>query len=309
MRGGIIEVLTQASNYFNSAGGVLRLTTRSAIGEFVKESFLANIANAVTRRDLTSVADVTDLAQAMGEIVSVKINRKYGPVGQTLDSFRKVGMDSSPEALSYLIGTQVAKGMEVDMLNNAIRAGVTALKNAAAVNYDGSAGTMTASRLQYGVAKFGDKSGAIRAFIMHSKAYHDLVQHQLTPANAGETATGAVVYGGTPATLGRPVIVTDSTALMLDDSPDLYYTLGLTENGLVVENTEEEQIVQELVTGKENLLVRLQGEWAYNLGVKGFKYNTAQGANPTDAIVATAASWTASASSYKDYAGVCITTR
>lgn len=309
MRGGIIETLTQASNYFNQAGGVLRMSTISRRGQFHQESFLANIANAVTRRDLTSVSDATILAQTMAEIISVKLARKYGPVDQTLDAFRKVEMQAGPEALSYLIGTQVAKGMEIDMLDSACRAGVTCLKNAAAVYYDGTGGTMTASRLTYGLAKFGDNAGKIKAFIMHSKPYFDLIQAQMVPAANGEGAANAVVYGGSPATLGRPVIVTDSAALLVDDSPDLYYTLALTESGLVVENSEEELMVTELVTGKENILARLQGEWSYNLGAKGFKYDTTKGANPTNALVATASSWVATASSHKDYAGVCIATR
>jgi len=310
MRGGLIETLAQMSNYFNTAGGVLRLSTKARAGEYAKESFMADIANAVTRRDTTSVSTATDLAQTMAEIISVKINRKYGPVAQTLDSFKKIQADSSDQALSYLIGTQLAKGMQVDMLNNAIRAGVCALKNQSAVVYDGSAGTCTASRLQYGLSKFGDNAGNIKAFIMHSKAYGDLIQNQMIPASNGEGAAQAVVYGGSPATLGRPVIVTDSSALILDDSPDLYYTLALTENALVVEESEESTIIAQMVTGLENLVIRLQGEWAYNMGVKGFKWDVSTGgANPTDATVATAGNWDVAASSYKNYAGVLIQTR
>lgn len=309
VKGGIIETLTQASNYFNQAGGALRLSTISRRGQFHQESFFKDIASAVTRRDLTSVSDATDLALTMGELVSVKIARKYGPVAQTLDSFRKIGDPANEQSLSFLIGTQIAKGMQVDMLDNALRAGVTCLKNNSSVHYDGSAGTMTASKLQSGLRKFGDRSQAIVAFVMHSKTYHDLVEHQLAPANAGEQAAGAVVYGGSPGTLGRPVIVTDSAALLLDDSPDLYYTLGLTADALGVEETEESMFVSQVVTGKENLLVRLQGEWAYNLGVKGFKYDTTKGANPTNTLVGTASTWVAAATSYKDYAGICITSR
>jgi hypothetical protein len=311
MRGGVIETLTQASNYFNQAGGVLNMSTVSRRGQYAKESFFTNIASLVTRRDTTSVSTATDLALAMNEIISVKLKRKVGPVGQTLDAFKTVAMNAgSDQALSFLIGTQVAKAMEVDMLDSALRAGRAALSNQSAVYYDGTSGTMTASKLVSGLAKMGDNANKIKAFVMHSKVYFDLVQNQIVPANNGEGAATATVYGGSPATLGRPVIVTDSTALLLDDSPDLYYTLALTENGLVVENSEEETMYSELVTGLENLVVRLQGEFAYNLGVKGFKWDTGNGgANPLDAAVALGSNWDTAATSYKDYAGVCIATR
>jgi len=311
MRGGVVETLTQASNYFNAAGGAIRLSTQSRRGQYAQESFFTNIANLVTRRDVTSVSAATDLALAMAEIISVKCKRKVGPIGQTLDAFKQVQMTAgTDQALSFLIGTQIAKAMEVDMLNNGLRAGVNALKNTADVYYDGSAGTMTASKLVSGLAKFGDSASNISAFVMHSKAYFDLVQNQIVPANNGEGAASATVYGGSPATLGRPVIVTDSASLLVDDSPDLYYTLALTANGIVVENSEEETMYSELVTGLENLVVRLQGEFAYNLGVKGYKWDMGNGgANPTDAAIATAGYWDQAVTSYKDVAGVCIVTR
>ena len=309
LRGGIVETLATASAVFNKAGNAIRLGTVSRRGNYHQESFISSTASLVTRRDTTSVASVTDLALAMAEIISVKLNRKVGPIGQTLDSFRKIQQSANDQTLSFLIGTQIAKAMEVDMMESACRAGVAALKNQAANLYDGTAGTMTASVLNNGNAKLGDASSKIVAYVMHSKPFHDLIGNQITLGN-GEQAAGATVYGGLPATLGRPVIVTDCSELMVDDSPDLYYTLGLTADGIVVENSEEETMYSELVTGLENLVVRLQGEFAYNLGVKGFKWDTQNGgANPTNAYVSTGSNWDKVATSYKDLAGVVIKTR
>jgi hypothetical protein len=310
MRGGVVETLNQATNYFNTAGGVIRLTTKSHRGQYAQESFFKNIASGVSRRDTTSVSAATDLALTMDEIISVKLKRKVGPYAQTLDAFRQVQMSATDQSLSFLLGTQVAKNMQTDMLNSAIRAGVASLKNQSDVYYDGTAGTMTASKLVSGNAKFGDAAQRIVTYVMHSKVYHDLVQNQIVPANNGEGAASATVYGGSPATLGRSIIVTDSDDLKVDDSPDLYYTLGLTPDALIVENSEEETMYSEMVTGLENLVVRLQGEFAYNLGVKGFKWDTANGgANPLDAAIATGSNWDKAVTSYKDLAGVCICTR
>jgi hypothetical protein len=76
-----------------------------------------------------------------------------------------------------------------------------------------------------------------------------------------------------------------------------------------VENSEEQDIVVQDVTGLENLVVRFQGEYAYNLGVKGFKYDvTNGGANPNATAVALGTNWDTNLGSVKDRAGVCLMT-
>jgi len=314
MRGAIVERLTQASDYFNAAGGAIRLSTISRRGEYAKESFFANISNLVSRRDTTSVSSATDLASTMEEIISVKLNRKVGPVAQTLDAFRKVEMSAGEDSLSFLIGTQIAKAMEVDMLNSAIRAGVAALANQASVTNDisgESPGTATTDELVATLAKFGDAAQRVSAWVMHSSVYFDLMRHQIGTSANGDIVAGTVVQQATPATLNRPVIVTDSTALVDDQSPDdHYYTLGLTPDALIVENSEEETMATDIVTGLENLVVRLQGEFAYNLGVKGFKWDTSNGGtNPDDSTVGTGSNWDTAFTSRKDWGGVVFKTK
>lgn len=312
MRGAIVERLTQASDYFNGAGGAIRLSTISRRGDYAKESFFANISSLITRRDTTSVSAATDLASTMEEVISTKLNRKIGPVAQTLDAFKKVQMSAGEDSLSFLIGTQIAKAMEVDMLNSALRAGVSALANQSTVTHDISSdspsNTITTDDLVQGLAKFGDAGQQVSAWVMHSKVYYDLMRHQIGTSANGDIVAGVTVQQANPLTLNRPVIVTDSAALIDDQSPDdFYYTLGLTANGLIVENSEEETMATDLVTGLENLVVRLQGEYAYNLGVKGFKWDTGNGgANPADAAVATGSNWDTAFTSRKDWAGVVI---
>ena len=103
--------------------------------------------------------------------------------------------------------------------------------------------------------------------------------------------------------------MTDSTSLIAQlNSPDLndYYTLGLVAGGVEVENSEEQEIMVQDVTGLENLVVRYQGEYAYNLGVKGFKWDVANGAaNPSTSTLGTGTNWDTVFSSLKDRAGVC----
>lgn len=311
LRGAIVERLTQASDYFNSAGGAIRLSTISRRGDYAKESFFQNIADLVTRRVTTSVSAATDKPLTMEELISVKLNRRVGPVAQTLDAFRKVELSAGENSLSFLIGTQVAKAMEVDMLNSALAAGRAALNNQASVKHTvATNGTLGTPDLVDGLAKMGDASQRIVAWVMHSKPFFDLMKHQINPQLSGGEIALTSLSAANPLTLNRPVIITDSPSLVATGTDTDYLTLGLTQDALVVENSEEETMATDLVTGLDNLVVRLQGEFAYNLGVRGFKWDIANGAaNPTDAAVATGSNWDPAMTSLKDWAGVIIQSR
>jgi hypothetical protein len=315
LRGGIVETLTQASNYFNTAGGAINLTTISRRGDYAKETFFKSIANIVTRRDTTSVSTVADLPLTMDEIISVKLNRKIGPVAQTYDAFAKVAMDMSPQEFSFLLGGMVGKGMQVEMLNSALRSARAALNNQSAVKHTVSTnGTITTEALVDGLAKAGDSSNGIVAWVMHSKVFFDLMKHQIGTSANGDVVSGVALQTANPLTLNRPVIITDSPALSITSSGSNpttdYFTLGLRQNGVVVENTETERVVLDEVTGLDNLVIRMQGEYAYNAGVAGFKWDVANGAaNPSDSTLGTGSNWDPAATNFKDYAGIIIQSR
>lgn len=318
VRGAIVERLTQASAFFNQASnGAIVLSSESLRGDYAYESFIQNISGIVSRRDTTSTATATSLIVAMEEFISVKLNRKIGPIDQTLDAFRKVLMKAdSPEALSFLIGTQVAKAMEVEMLNTALRCVRAALLTQADNTYEEpSSGTITSATINNGLFKFGDAVNQLGVLVMHSAVAKDLIGYQINPSNNGDNIAGVVVQGANPATFGRPIIITDSTALIVDAGtssvPDnVYHTLALVPGAVAAENSESEHVVYEEVTGLENLVARLQGEYAYNIGVKGFKWDVANGgANPNDTALGTGSNWDKVATDKKDLAGVVIKTR
>ncbi|MBN7822174.1 major capsid protein [Bowmanella yangjiangensis] len=312
---GIVETLTQNSNAFNAASsGAISLSTVSRRGDYSQQAFFKNVANLITRRDTTSTSDATILGMTQDEWISVKLNRKIGPVDQTKDAFRKIMAGLAEDEMSFLLGEMAAKAMQVEMLNSALRAGRAALNAQSAVKYTvPTNGTLGTAGLVSGLSKFGDAAGQIVCWVMHSKQYYDLVQAQITANIDG--VSNFNVATGTPVTLNRPVLVTDSDALVVTAGSGSaattdYFALGLTADALIVENTEEEELVIENVTGKENLITRMQGEFAYNLGVKGFKWDIANGAaNPSDATLGTGSNWDAVRGSYKDFAGVVIQSR
>ncbi len=311
---GYTDVIQQAVDKFNGgSNGTITLTSNRKAGDYDYASFFENATGLVSRQDITSVSDATAVKLTQGEVVGVKLNRKI--LGEwARSSFLKAGLDEN--ALRVAAGEAAAKQALQDMLNSSLRAGRAALDNVSGSTSTVAAdGTMTTTALNTGLSLMGDQADRVSAFVMHSKVYFDLVGYQITPTNNGDIVANSAVVAGMPATLGRPIIVTDSDALIVESGTGTsavtdYYTLGLTGGGLMVEDTEEEMVVMDMVTGKEQLIVRMQGEYGYNLNVKGFAWDVANGGkNPADAAVGTGSNWDAAYSDVKSRAGVVIQSR
>lgn len=310
--GGMVEQAVQDTSLLGSVG--LRVSSRTIRGDYDYRSFLKKIA-AISRRDTTSVAAATGIALTMDENISVKLARKIGPLEQTLDAWRKAALpfadassgDNGAQAFSRYLGAMLAKDVAVEMLDTSLIAVWKALEQSATNKFTiATNGTMTTSALVSTLAVMGDASNRIKGWVMHSKVYFDLVQQQIAANMLG--VTGGVVYSGQPVTLNRPVYVTDSASLLVAGAPNLYRTIGLVEDGIVIENSEQQEMAFTLVTGLENLVHRMQGEYAYNLSLQGYKWDVANGgSNPLAAAVSTATNWDQTATSWKDLAGVvCI---
>jgi len=320
---GLSETLVQNTDAFNEASrNTIRLVTSRRRGDFAQESFFKNVSNIVQRRLVSSTSPENQAATPsnvpMDEHISVKLNRRIGPIDQTFDSFRKLGDDVDLEVLSFLLGGQIAKAVQVDQLEAGLTALVAALSNQAGVLVDIGPGaspqaTIQTTTLVDGLNTFGDAAGRISMWVMHSKVYFDLVKEQIN-ANIDGVSNFNVAQA-TPITLNRPVLVTDSAALIAAApvvSPDVgarYITLGLTENAVTLEDSEEELLYTDVITGNENIVARLQGEFAYNVGCKGFRYDPANGGvNPDDTALGTGTNWDVVMDSTKDLGGCVIRT-
>lgn len=321
-QGAFIETVMQNVDAFNAASfGALVLNDRPLRGHYEKEAFWderVSAGSALARRDTTSTSTVTAVKLTQGEFVGVKLNRRVGPIETTLDAFRKAidgGMspDEASRRFSRVIGVQIAKAMPQEMLNRALAALEAKLDSVSALEHDATDGTLASTDLASGLKKFGDAADEIIAFVMHSGPYWDLVGNQIT--NAIYRANGVRIMDGVPATLGRPVIVTDSTSLVESDGVssgvDAYSTLGLTR--MAAELVFSEPPVAALEgpqTGKQNLVWTWQSEYAYNLKLRGCTWDTSNGGeNPTDASVATATNWDTEVADNKLLPGVIIKSR
>lgn len=310
---GMVETLVQNTDAFNGASrNAIRLVTQRRLGDFHQESFFKNVTNLINRREVSVSPDnpaVTASNVPVEEHVTVKLNRRIGPIDQTYDSFRKLGNSADLEVLSFLLGEQIAKAMQVEMLDSGLRAVVASILANNGLVYDGSAtspSTLDTIDLVNGLAKFGDASNRIGIWVMHSKPFFELIQNQITSNIDG--ISNFNIAQASPVTLNRPVLVTDSAALIdTSVSPQTYITLGLVTNAVTMEDSEEELMYTDVITGKENIVARLQGEYAYNVGCKGAKWDvTNGGVNPSDAALGTSTNWDSVMDSLKDHAGVAI---
>jgi hypothetical protein len=293
---GMNEVVQQNSMVFNGASSnAIRLVPRLLKGEYDKEAFFKAVETLVSRRDPTSTAaaDVQKLEQ--GELVGIKLNRKIGPAEQTMDAFRKIQVD--PREFSFILGQQAGEEALRDYVNTGALAVSTAISALGDMTVDVTSETNKSLSAQYlirAMAKMGDRAQRIRAWVMHSKPWFDLMEGQVS--DKVTNIADVVIYGGSPGTLGRPVIVTDSPYLINFDSTastksaESYIVLGLTEDAVVMNQSEEETIMSDTVLGKENIIMQYQGEYAYNIRVKGFAYQNG-GVNPTAAALGATANW------------------
>ena len=307
MQSGTTETLEQnAAEIESGANSTIRIISLNQKGEFEKNAFFKNVTDLVSRRDPTDTTAATSKKLEQSETAAVKVNGTIGPVDNTLDSFKKIGED--PAVMSFVLGQQFGVGIALDYVNTGILAAATAMRTEASMVHSDLTTTLNAEVLNDGLRKMGDRASRVRALVMHSTGFRNLIGNQILEKVTG--ISDVVIYGGSPGSLGRPVYVTDSEALIITDGVsagvDSYITLGLTEDAIVMNQSEEQTVVTDLVTGLNNLVLRLQGEYAFTVAVKGFAYTGA--AAPDDSVLGNGANWTYTYADNKAGPGVAIIT-
>lgn len=310
---GLFETVSQAVNAFNGASAnTIQLGTEYHRGNFLQEAFFT-IADTLAVRTLSSTADVSDTKLSQDEFVSPKINWREGPVAGTYDQFKKIG--DTPETLAYVLGQQAGAKMAQKMLSSALAAlkGLFFATDAAfgAAQYDASGITAPDDNINYinlirTQAKLGDAGNRIAAWVMDSASFYKLAEKA-----AGitiDTVAGVLIAQGNLVTMGKPVIITDSSYLKVDANSianDKSIIYGLVPSAVRITVSEDTEYEFVTITGKQNLIRRYQAEGAYTLSAKGAKWSTST-VNPTDAALATKTNWTKACTSIKDGPGVAL---
>jgi len=312
-----LEVLAKNLNVFNAASnGAIVLRDRAVLGDYERNTVF-DLPSTVAWRDNTSTSSVSDGYVTDSEHVGVKVNLKYSPFKMTDDAWRKKGQ--TPETFSALLGAANATRKMEYLIGAATGILGNKLTSVASVTNDitaASTNTLNHTALAGALAKFGDQASQIACWVMHSKAYWDLVSNGLAGATLAPIIyeqAGAIVYGGQPATYGKPVVITDAASYNEADSSgdyNRYWTLGLTKGALTLDQSEPDVVVSDLVTGEPNIAHRVQGEFAINFSMKNCAWDvTSGGANPTLADLFTSDYWDALFADAKLLPGVVVISR
>lgn len=299
----LTETVAQEVEKFNQASaGALVLANNPASGDFdIKASFKA-ISGLVRRRNAYGSGTVA--AKRLEQLLNASVKVAAGTPPIDYDPAQYNWVLQNPELAAYEIGQQLAKARIADMLNTGIRAAVAAIKGNSDVVHGAGTDAASFGLLNTGSAKFGDRSSAIKAWILHSTTMHNLFATALTNTEKLFTYDGINVIRDP---FGRLFVVTDSDALVDTTGTTFYNTLGLVENAIAVNGNDDFNSVIVPKVGFENIGATYQAEWSYNVGVLGYTWDTTSGGkSPTDTALGTSTNWDKTASSNKDTAGVLV---
>lgn len=298
------ELLDYNVNEFNQATqGGLVLTSGSMLGDFSTEAFWARIAaGVVKRRNVYGTGDLSAQALSMKERSKVKVAAGTYPIDLSPAQFTWIL--KSPEEAAAVYGRQLAQDTMADMLSVSIKSFKAAIGAQSSNVYSPSTlASATLKGLLQASALYGDRADEIQCWMMHSAIMYEIFGTALD--NAAHLFTFGnikVMQDG----FGRPFVVTDNPNLYDTVNSTLVYSvLGLTPGAVVVEQNGDYLGNTQTVNGKENISRTFQAEWTYNLSLKGFTWDKANGgACPTDAALATATNWDKVAASTRDLGGI-----
>src|SRR6218665_439738 len=306
------EVLRQQIDLFNSAtGGAIVLQGAAHQGDFSDVAFFAKVTGGlVRRRNAYGSGAVAEKTLKHLVDTSVKVAAGTPPVRLDPGQFRWI--QQKPEVAGAAMGQQLAVDTRADMLNVGLGATYSALVQVPAVVYDATANADAADKkptwinLNNGQAKFGDASAQIGVWIMHSTPMHALYANNLNNSERLFTY-GTVNVIRDP--FGKLLVMTDSPNLFTTGTPNKYHILGLVPGAVLIGQNNDFDAMEEGKTGDENLIRVYQAEWSYNIGVRGFAWDKANGGkSPTDAALFTSTNWDRYSTSEKDLAGVVVET-
>ena len=297
-----IETVAQDIEKFNGASnGTIILSAEGFDGDYMQEAMFASL-HAAQRRVDRYAAQGTPSATALTQIQdnSVKVAGGFGPIiwEPAQLSWIRQNEASAIESISRNLSEAIVQ----DQLNSVIAALVAAISNNSGTTNDISA-TLGLSQLALNNthAKFGDRSGSLRAQVMNGIAYHKLVGEAITNSNTLFASGNVTVVD----ILGKPVIVTDATSFIETGNPNKIKVLSLAEMAGIISNGSDLITNIETNNGKSRIETTMQADYAFGVGIKGYAWDVANGGkSPTDAELATGTNWDKYVTSDKDTAGV-----
>ncbi|MDD2092411.1 MULTISPECIES: major capsid protein [Pseudomonas] len=289
-----LERLQDVLEVFNaSSGGALILRNELIEGDLRKRSFY-KIGGTLGHRNVNSDAAVAGIKIGADEAVGVKTPWKYGPYETTEEAFKRRAR--SPEEFSMLVGQDMADAALDYYIQTAFAALGAAIGANANMVATGSFAVDHKKVLTKGMRKFGDRFNRIALFAMDSATYFDLVDDAIDQKIYEEA--GVVIYGGSPGTMGKPVLVSDKVTEER--------IFGLQVGAVSVTESQAPGVRSYPVNTQENLAIGYRAEGAFNVDIMGYSWKDTAGVNPNLAALGAGANWRKHATSDKATAGVLI---
>lgn len=298
-----MELISYNFDLFNAAtGNGFLLTSGTISGDFAKEAYFKRLSGLVRDRDITSTSSVSAIDFSMDETAKVKFAKSTPPVNMPPHFWEWIGQ--APEAAAAWYGRQLAEDSLDDIMGAVMGALIAATTNVGAtVTYDGTAGVASLLGLVNTQALWGDRASQRVCWVMHSKSANDL--HKEALANASHLFT----FGSTNVlqdSFGKPFVISDRSELAYKpSSTQLYHILGLQQGAAVVEGPNDFRSNVETSNGAENILETIQSQWTWNMALKGYTWDTANGGrNPNASARNTGTNWDKKATSVKDLGAI-----
>ncbi len=302
------EILRQQIDLFNAAtGGAIMLQAAANQGDFNDVAFFAKVSGGLVRRR-NAYGSGAIAQKVLKNLVDTSVKVAAGTPEIRLDPGQFRWIQQNPEVAGAAMGQQLAVDTMADMLNTGLGSVYTALSQVAAIIYDATGLAAPADgpnwiNLNNGQAKFGDQSSQIVVWIMHSAPMHKLFASNLTNSER------LFIYGTINVIrdpFGKLLVMTDSPNLV---NGAVYHTLGLVPGAVMIGQNNDFDANEMSTNGDENIIRTYQAEWSYNVGIKGFAWDKANGGkSPTDASLFSSTNWDQYATDNKDLAGVIVET-
>lgn len=300
------ELLAYNFNLFNAgSNGCIMLGAGDFEGDFSISSFWNNFA-AVQFRNPYLDNTLSEITPAMLQDAAVKSAWSAGPFRFDKAQFDWLLMNPTEAAGQWAI--QHAEKLTEFFLKAAITSVVAALKNDAATNIKDVTGATTKSCTQTALRQtaglLGDQQSAIKTWIIHSVPMGDLWDAGL--ANGNELFNyGNVAINQDP--FGRRFIITDLSDLVVDDTTDYYYTLGLKPGAVGVNRGSRMNDNWDTRNGRTNITTTYQLEGDFNLSVMGYAWDTTHGGKvPNLSALGVETNWDKNVTSHKNLPGVML---
>lgn len=313
LRLGYVEGITYRMNLFNSqSNGTIIGESEYTAGMQKFNAFFPDFGT-IERRDITIDSAQESEKIVRDEFYSFKTFWKMRPQEFQQAAF-KTADKMSPEQVYIMIGRKLAEHKLDYLVKQALMITCAALdstigKDVSTVRdyTDGTPENFTVDKIPEAMAIFGDRAGALKALVMHSAVFFPIVKDQMLNFQF-DSGSGVAIYGGSPATYGLPVIVTDNPELVYTDSGSTFYkTLLLSERAVRIADNGETTVASDFIMGRENLKNLFQAEGDIWNEVKGYNYIGAnRGQNPPVADLVDPDNWKIWTNTVKDTAGVLI---